>query len=191
MGQPGVAVLQLLGAELLDGVVQRLLVGAELVCLLGVVLVDHLLDRDRAGHGGTLAEQGGADAEREAGDVPERLQRGRTHAALGDQPLEGLQVAQLLLVHVADRRALGPVAEHRELTFVDPPGAVFAGMVDADHALDQRRGLQVARQPAFAGAPRASVAASLCGLAHGSSFRPMRPTTQNEAAASSSEAMVL
>ena len=52
------------------------------------MLVDGLLDRDGAGHGGALAEGRGSGAERETGQAPERLQRGRAHAPGGEFGLE-------------------------------------------------------------------------------------------------------
>jgi hypothetical protein len=54
-----------------------------------IVLVDHLLDRHGAGHGGLFAHEGGGRAEGEAGHVPDRLQGRRPYPALGDHGLEG------------------------------------------------------------------------------------------------------
>src|SRR6185437_17008930 len=55
--QAGVAVLDLLRAELGDRIPQLRLGLAEPVDLVAVVLVDHFLDRDRAGYGGALAQK--------------------------------------------------------------------------------------------------------------------------------------
>ena len=95
------------------------------------MLVDHLLDRHRAGHGRLLAHEGGARAEGEAGQVPERLQGRRPHPSLGDQVLEGLEVTGLLGVHLGDRRAAGRPPEDRELALVDAPGSPPASPPDS------------------------------------------------------------
>ena len=137
------------GAEFLDQAAQLGLVIAEFGGLGGVVRADDLLDRDGAGHRGALAQGRAGRAEREAGGVPQRRQRGRPHAALDDQLVEGGEVALLLLGHAADGRGAFRAAEHGELARVNARGAELAGMVDADHALDQRRGRQVSRQAVF------------------------------------------
>ena len=132
--------LQLLGTELRDLGAQRGLVLAEGGLLRLVVLVDRLLHRDGAGHGAAVAEQGGGGAQREAGDMPDRQQRGRADPARGDQPGEGVEVHLLLVLHVPDHRLPLGAAEHRELAGVDPLGAVFAGVVDPDGLLDHPAG---------------------------------------------------
>ncbi len=138
VGEAGVAVLHFLGAELLDGLLQRLLVGSpSLLRLLAVMLVDHLLDRDGAGHRGSSAPSARwprpARSRRRA-----RADRApRPRAALDHQALEGLQVLELLLVHMADHARPRARLQHRELAFVDPLRAVFAGVIDADDAVDQ------------------------------------------------------
>jgi hypothetical protein len=66
----GIAVLQLLGAELVDLRLERCFVGAEPVGLGAVMLVDHFFDRDGAGHRRLRPQQRGGCAEREAGGVP-------------------------------------------------------------------------------------------------------------------------
>ncbi len=109
----------------------------ERVALRLVVAVDLGLDRDGARHRRRRAEQRGADAERIAGDVPQRMQDGRADAALDDQVVEHREVPRLLRLHPPDRRGDGgAVAHHRELSGVDPRGAIFAGVVDADHLVD-------------------------------------------------------
>ena len=57
--------------------------------------VDLGLDRIGAGERGLFRHQGGGRAEREAGDVPHRLQRGRANAPLGHQLVETLEVPLL------------------------------------------------------------------------------------------------
>src|SRR5262249_12082830 len=141
-GQRLVLVLDLLGAELLDGAAQLGLVVAELARLARVVLVDRLLDRHRAGHRRLVAEQRGRRTEREARDVPQGLQRRRPHAALDHQPVEDPVVLALGAGHGSDlaaRVAVGAAgpAQRGKLALVDAHGAVFAGLVDADRALDQ------------------------------------------------------
>src|SRR3546814_2406092 len=80
------------------------------------MLVDLGLDGGGAGHGGLWSHQRGGRPKRMAGDLPERLEQGRTDAAVGDQPVEFLQVALLLGGHSRDRAGTGvAVAEHGEL----------------------------------------------------------------------------
>ncbi len=128
--------LQLLGAEALDVRLQRRLVLAQHRGLLGVVVVDRLLHRHRARHRRARAHGGGERAEGEAGDVPQRQQGGRAHAALGDEAGEGVEVHLLLLLHVADRGLVPGAAQHGELALIDALGAILAGVVHADHALE-------------------------------------------------------
>ena len=161
--------LDLLGAEGLDHGLEFGIVGAQGGRLLLIVLVDDFLDGDRAGHRGLAAEQRRGGAEGVAGDMPERMQRGRAHAALADQLVEGIEMALLLRRHVADRLGIPPAPEHRELTLIDPARAIFAGLVDPDHAADQVVARQVARQLAFG------------RLAHAA---PVRPRAANQSVAS-------
>src|SRR5690606_5172362 len=142
------------GAEALDRLPQLRLVVAELVALAGIMLVDHFLDRDGAGHGGALSQQCGARPEREAGDVPQRRQDRWPDAAFGHQPVKGLEVRALLLRHVAKHRATGGPPEDSQLTRIDPGRPEFARLVDADHLLEPLPGRRVAGQPALAGSPR-------------------------------------
>src|SRR3546814_7087268 len=113
--------------ERLDGVLQRRLVALQRLLLAGVVLVDDLLHRDGAGHGGLLPEQCRGGAEGKAGDMPHRLQQRRTHAVAHQQVLEGTQVDEFLRVHVLQGRRAGALAQHRKLAFVDTSGAVLPG----------------------------------------------------------------
>src|SRR3546814_17309115 len=73
--------LQLLAAELFQLGAKRRFVVAESADLVGIMLVDGLLDGDGAGHGRALAHQCGGGAQREAGDVPDRPQRRPPHPA--------------------------------------------------------------------------------------------------------------
>ena len=57
--------------------------------------------------------------------------------ALADQPVERREVLALLGRHLVDRARRGAVAQHRALAGIDPDGAVFAGVIDPDHAFDQ------------------------------------------------------
>ena len=86
------------------------------------------------------ADQRGDRAERMAGDVPERLEHGRPHAALGHHRVEMVEVPLLLRrPSAAIMRARGmAVAEHRQLAGIDAGGAIFAGLVDAQHRRDVR-----------------------------------------------------
>src|SRR6266567_4733523 len=123
--QGDVAVGELVGAEVLDGLAERRLVLAEALGLGAVMLVDHFLDRDRAGHRGALAEERARRTQRVARDVPERRERGRPYTMLAHQFLEALEVPALLLRHLADNAAGRGLAEHGELAFVDADGAVL------------------------------------------------------------------
>src|SRR3546814_10547915 len=102
-GDGGVAMLQLLGLKLGDGRVEVRIVVAQRLQLLGIMLVDLGLDGGGAGHGGLWSHQRGGRPKRMAGDLPERLEQGRTDTAVGDQPVEFLQGALLLGGHSRDR----------------------------------------------------------------------------------------
>ena len=71
------AMLDLFAAKLFDGRFELALALGQGRGLTGIMLIDDLLDGDRAGHRRFLAEQGRRDAERIAGDMPQRLQQGR------------------------------------------------------------------------------------------------------------------
>ena len=88
------------------------------------------------GHGGAFAHGGGGGAQCVAGEVPEGEQGGGADAALGDEVGEGVEVVLLLRLHVAEDVAAGASAQDVDLALVDAFGAIFAGVVDADHALD-------------------------------------------------------
>ena len=110
------------------------------------MLVDDLLDPDRAGHRGALAEQRRRRAERKPGQVPQRLQHRRAHPARPRQLLELGQMALFLLGHAADFVARATAAGDGELAVIDPHGAVFAGMIDPDDGLDLGFGRRIAGQ---------------------------------------------
>src|SRR3546814_20683916 len=105
--------LQLLGLKLGDGRGEVRIVVAQRLQLLGIMLVDLGLDGGGAGHGGLWSHQRGGRPKRMAGDLPERLEQGRTDAAVGDQPVEFLQVALLLGGHSRDRANRKRVVEGR------------------------------------------------------------------------------
>lgn len=109
---------------------------------LGVVVVADLrLDGLGAGHGGLAAEHGGAPAEARGEDLPERVEGCRADAVLGEQGVEGLEVAGLLVVHVLHEGPEVGVAgdDGGCLGCVDEGGGELAGLVDA-----QGRGEKVA-----------------------------------------------
>src|SRR6185437_2013551 len=134
MGETGVAMRELIGAKLLERGFELGLVIAERLRLAAVMLVDYFLDRDRAGHRRALAEERRRGAQGVARDMPQRRQHRRPHATLDDEPVEGIEMALLLLGHAADDRCRGGAAEHRELAVIDALRAIFAGVIDADHA---------------------------------------------------------
>src|SRR5690348_16751756 len=123
--------------------------------LLAIMFVDLGLDRVGAGKRGFLGHEGRRGPEREAGDVPQRLQRGRTHAALGHQPVEAVEVPLLLRRHAGGELGFGAVAaEHGELPRVDPRRTIFPGLVDAQH--------------------RRSIGAAVAGTPAGHARRPLK-----------------
>ena len=65
------------------------------------------------------------------------MKRRGPNTTFGHQPFEGGEVALLLLRHVANGRRIGTAAEYGELPLIDAPGAILAGMVDTDDALNQ------------------------------------------------------
>ena len=75
-----------------------------------IMPVDLGLDRVGAGERRFLRHQRGRRAEREAGDVPQRLKRGRAHPPLGHQRVEALEVPLLLRRHARDQLGFGAIA---------------------------------------------------------------------------------
>ena len=125
------------------------------LALAPVMLVYHFLDRDRAGHGGLGAEERGGGTQGEARHMPDGLERRGAHSPVAQQAVEGREMPAFLLDHMLHRAAVGAMLQHRELAFVDAPGAIFAGLVDADDALDQLLGREIAGQaPAGLGSSR-------------------------------------
>jgi hypothetical protein len=98
--------------------------------------IDGFLYRDGACHCGPLAHSGSGRAEGEAGEMPKRQQRSRPDAAVGDHGVECVEMHLLLILHVAELVCAGTSTQYGKLAGVYPCGAVFAGMVDADHAVD-------------------------------------------------------
>ena len=75
-----------------------------------IMSVDLGLDRVGAGQRRFLGHQRGRRAEREAGDVPQRLERGRAHAPLGHQRVEAVEMPLLLRRHARDQLGFGAIA---------------------------------------------------------------------------------
>ena len=138
------AVRRLVGAEREDLVLERRVGVAEPLGLAAVVLVDDLLDRDGAGHRRLFAEQRRRGAQRVTGDMPQRMQQGRPHPPRPHQFVEGGEMANFLLGHMADLVARPPMPHNRELAVIDAGRAVFAGMVDPHHARDLVLGHRIA-----------------------------------------------
>ncbi len=65
---------------------------------------------------------------------------------LSQQSLEGRKMALLCLGHAADLASTAATPQNIELPAVDPGGAELTGVIDAQHALDLRRGRRVAGQ---------------------------------------------
>ena len=63
--------------------------------------------------------------------------------------IERFDVARLLRGHVAHLLLGRPLGQHRKLTLVDPPGAIFAGLIDTDDPFNQRGRRRVAGQAVF------------------------------------------
>ena len=118
------------------------------------MLGNDFLDRHRAGHGRPRPQQGAGRPQGETGGMPQGGQQGRAHAALDDEAVETRQMLLFLRRHLGDRRGARAAAEDRELAGVDPRGAVFAGVIDPDHARDELLGAQVAGQAVVGGALR-------------------------------------
>ena len=96
--------------------------------------VDFGLDRVGAGQSGLFGHERGDCAQRESGDVPKRLERGRAHPPLGHQGIEARQMAVFLRGHARDQLGFRAVAaEHGELAGIDARRAIFARLVDAEH----------------------------------------------------------
>ena len=92
-----------------------------------------IMDGEGAGHGRAAAERRGGGAERESRRMPQRLQGRGPDVALRHLPLERVEMPLLLRRHVADNRGVAPgirtAAEHRELSLIDSPGPVLAGII--------------------------------------------------------------
>src|SRR5579871_4098396 len=123
--------------------------------------IDHLLDRDGAGHGRAGSQKRRRGAEGKARRMPERLQRRRPDMAVAHHAIEGREMPALLFRHMLDRRTAGPLGQDRELALVDAPGAILARLIDADHPLDGLVAGWIAGKPALSGhcSPRPRTAA--------------------------------
>src|SRR5262249_52748244 len=100
MGEPGVAMLELLGAEGLDSTLQLAFALGQRLALARVMLVDPLFNGDGAGHGRLGPEKRRRRAEGKAGGMPERLQRRRPDPSIAQHAVEGREMAPLLLRHM-------------------------------------------------------------------------------------------
>ena len=96
------AMFQLLGLELGNIRRQLRIRVAKLGKLFRVMAVDLRFDGVGAGHRRPLTDQGRRSAEREAGDAPQRLKRGRPHPPIGHQPVEAFKMPLLLRRHPGD-----------------------------------------------------------------------------------------
>ncbi len=85
-----------------------------------------------------VAEQRRRHAERKPGQMPERLQHRRTYPARPRQILELGQVPLFLLGHPADLVARAAAAGDGKLAVINPHGAIFAGVIDADECARPR-----------------------------------------------------
>src|SRR5437016_578829 len=110
--------LRFVGAKGLDRLAERGVGGAEALGLSLVVLVDDLLDGDRAGHRRALAEERRCRAERVTSDMPQRMQQGRPHLAPPYQRLEGGEMAFFLRRHAADLIAGAAAPDDCELAVI-------------------------------------------------------------------------
>ena len=102
------------------------------------MLVDRLFDRHRAGHRRLVAQQRRRRAEREAGHVPQWRQRGRPHAALGQQAVELFVVlafgARILSLAISRHRE--ELADVSAAELVSPDGIRKAlEKLEADHTV--------------------------------------------------------
>src|SRR5690554_5956014 len=138
--QADVTMLEFFLAEPLDCLSEIFLGG--FVCqffgLLGVVLVDNLLYRHGAGHGGTLTHERRRRTKGKTREVPDRLQEGGADAALRQHFVKMPQMLEFLFQHVLQEGALVGSPHDCELTFIDAARAILAGMIDAEqlgHAL--------------------------------------------------------
>ena len=72
MGNRGVAMLDLVAAEMLDRIAKFVLVIAEARFLSGVMLLDHVFDRFGGGHRRPGAQKRRCNPQRITGDMPQR-----------------------------------------------------------------------------------------------------------------------
>ena len=96
--------------------------------------------------------------------MPEWQQRGWPDLAVGEHGVERVQMHLLLLLHMAEHVGLTAASQDRELAGVDACRAIFAGMVDPDHAMDRGVSWEVAGKrhgPGKVG--HAGLAQWLCG----------------------------
>lgn len=120
---------------------------AQFVELSRIVTVDLCLDRVRASHRCFFGDQSGGGAKHEPGNVPYWLERSGANAALGEQGVKTVEMALFLTRHAGYLvRGVATLGEHSELSGINPSGAVFAGLVDAQHA--GRVGPAITRTPA-------------------------------------------
>ena len=126
--------LDLVGAEIGDGVGQFGVGIAKFIELLAIMPINLGLDRGGARHCGFGADQRGRHTQAIARDVPEWLEQRRAHAAPRDHRVECRAVAFLLHSHRGDgARGGGSGPHHRQLPGINPGRTIFTGLVDAQH----------------------------------------------------------
>src|SRR5262249_49173270 len=98
---------------------------------------DHAFDGFGAGVGGLFSEESGGGAEREACSVPDRRHDGGADMARGQQLVERVEGGLLLRGDVSELAgdAFAALLAFGDggVALVDRNGAVFAGMIDAEH----------------------------------------------------------
>jgi hypothetical protein len=118
------------------------------------MVLDHRLHRLGAGMRGLLAHQCGADAQRKAGEPPDRRHQGGPHLPLREDLVEAGKVRGLvrlvLLQLPGDAVLAGGGVQHRALAAVDVHRRQLARVVDAQHLRQAR----LARAKAGAGRDR-------------------------------------
>lgn len=102
--------------------------------LIVVVVANLRLDSLGACHGRLTTHDSGAPSKTSGHDLPQGIQRGRSHAVLVDQVVERLEMALLLVIHVRHQwsEVRLPADQHRGLGSVNERRGELSGLVHSE-----------------------------------------------------------
>lgn len=101
-----------------------------------VMLPDHFLDRDGAGHGSFRPHGGGHRAKDEARAIPERRENRWPDFVIPKEVFKRIQMMLFLIFHMFDFRRNRMIAKDGKLAFVNASCPDFAGMVNPKNSIN-------------------------------------------------------